>query len=228
VKATVRSASGSVAILNKIVRVTNPLEIRDLAFEGEPPVKSFSVEGHVPLTVDITPTTFQPLITFSWDAPSATESQITDKHFHAIYRDTGKYYVDLIGVDPDQNVFRRRITVNALPPESVVAFSMDPAAPTAPATVKFDASDSFVAAGEEITGFEWDFGDGLSGDKTKFLKHKNQTKHKQSKHKTKTDLSKHLCLGSWNLCFFWFLCFWFCDFSGILPRLKRSGIVGVL
>jgi PKD repeat protein len=135
VKATVRSASGSVAILNKIVRVTNPLEIRDLAFEGEPPVKSFSVEGHVPLTVDITPTTFQPLITFSWDAPSATESQITDKHFHAIYRDTGKYYVDLIGVDPDQNVFRRRITVNALPPESVVAFSMDPAAPTAPATV---------------------------------------------------------------------------------------------
>ncbi len=159
VNVTVRSSSGAVAKLSKVLRVTNPLEIRDLSFQGSV-VKSFVVEGEVPLTVDLTPVTVQPLISFSWDAQSAPESEITDKKFYAVYRDEGTYFIDLIGMDPDQNVFRKRITVNALPPSSLVSFSMDPATPTAPATVKFDASDTFIPSGEEITGFEWDFGDG--------------------------------------------------------------------
>lgn len=160
VNVTARSESGAVARLSKVVRVTNPLDIRDLSFDGSPPVKNFSVEGEVPLTVNLTPVTVQPLISFSWDARSAPEVQSTDKTFYAIFRDEGEYTVDLIGIDPDQNVFRKPITIKALAPKSVVTFSMDPSAPTAPALVKFDASDTYIPGNEEITGFEWDFGDG--------------------------------------------------------------------
>lgn len=167
VTVTARSSSGAVAKLSKVVRVTNPLEIRDLSFQGSE-VKAFAVEGQVPLTVELTPVTLQPLISFSWDAPGAPESVITDKSFRAVYRDEGKYSIDLIGIDPDQNVFRKRISIMALPPASMVSFSMDPATPTAPATVTFDASDTFIPTGEEITGFEWDFGDGDTSGTNKF------------------------------------------------------------
>ncbi len=163
VNVTVRSQTGAVARLSKLVRVTNPLDIPDLSFDGSPDVRGFTVEGQVPLDVTMTPLTSRPLISFTWDVPAGTESEISDKTLHAIYRDQGKYYVDLIGVDPDQNVFRKRVTINALAPQSTVVFSMDPETPTAPALVKFDASDSFVPAGEDITGFEWSFNDGAIG-----------------------------------------------------------------
>ncbi len=166
VNAIARSQSGAVAKLSKTVRVTNPLNINDLSFEGKPTVQGYAVEGQVPLTVDITPITALPLITFSWDAQNASEVLATDKSFHAVYRDEGRFYVDLIGVDPDQNVFRKRITVNASAPQSFVSFTMSPPTPTAPAAVTFDASDTFVPSGEQITGFEWDFGDGASSDGT--------------------------------------------------------------
>lgn len=167
VNVTARSQSGAVAKLSKVVRVTNPLDIRDLSFQGTT-VRNFAIEGEVPLTIDLTPVTQQPLISFSWDTHNAPESEIIDKSFHAVYRDEGKYFIDLIGIDPDQNVFRKRINITALPPASIVSFSMDPATPMAPATVKFDASDTFIPAGEEITGFEWDFGDGDSSGTNKF------------------------------------------------------------
>lgn len=164
-----RSQSGSIARISKVVRVTNPLDIRDLRFEGEPAVSNFTVEGPVPLTVKLTPVTIQPLISFTWDAQNAEEVESTDNTFSAMYRDTGKYFVDLVGIDPDQNVYRRRITINALEPKSLVTFTLDPAAPTAPALVQFDASDTFIPGNEAITGFEWEFGDGLTGgDRSKF------------------------------------------------------------
>lgn len=159
-----RSQSGAVAKLSKVVRVTNPLDIRDLTFEGSPEVRDFSISGEVPLTVDLTPVTSQPLITFSWEAPKAEDTVMTDKSLYAVYRDEGKYTIDVIGVDPEQNVFRRKIKVDAKAASSLVAFVMDPPTPTAPAVVTFDASDTFVPFGEEITGFEWDFGDSASGD----------------------------------------------------------------
>jgi PKD repeat protein len=169
VSVTVRSQSGTIAKLSKIVRVTNPLDIRDLTFEGTPEVKDFAITGDVPLTIDLTPITSMPLVSFSWDAPDATEVLATEKNFHAVYRDEGKYFVDLIGVDPDQNVFRKRITVNAQAAQSFVSFTMAPATPMAPATVTFDASDTFIPSGEEITGFVWDFGDNSSnGDTTQY------------------------------------------------------------
>jgi PKD repeat protein len=157
------SQSGAVANLSKLVRVTNPLDIRDLTFEGSPEVRDFTITGEVPLTVDLTPVTAQPLITFSWEAPKADDVVMTDKSLHAVYRDEGKFLIDVIGIDPDQNVFRRKIKVEAKTPTSIVTFVMDPPTPTAPALVKFDASDTFVPSGEEITGFEWDFGDNSSG-----------------------------------------------------------------
>jgi PKD repeat protein len=167
--ATVRSLSGAIAKLNKVVRVTNPLDIRGLTFEGSPVVQDFALQGEVPLSVNLTPVTSQPLISFTWDASKAPEAVITDKTFQATYRDEGRYTVDLIGIDPDQNVFRKTLTITALPAKSTVVFSMDPPTPSAPALVKFDASDTFVPPGDDITGFEWDFGDNSSGgSSTKF------------------------------------------------------------
>lgn len=169
VTATVRSQSGAVAKLTKVVRVTNPLDIRGLTFEGTPAVQDFAIEGEVPLVVNITPVTPQPLITFTWDASNAPEALITDKTFQATYRDEGRYTVDLIGIDTDQNVFRKTLKITALPATSTVVFSMDPPTPSAPSLVKFDASDTFVPLGDDITGFEWDFGDSTSRDtSTKF------------------------------------------------------------
>lgn len=151
------------------MRVTNPLDIRGLTFEGTPTVQDFAIQGEVPLSVNLTPVTAQPLISFTWDASKAPEAVITDKTFQATYRDIGKYTVDLIGIDPDQNVFRKTLTITALPATSTVVFTMDPPTPTAPALVKFDASDTFVPLGDDITGFEWDFGDSASRDtSTKF------------------------------------------------------------
>ncbi len=158
VSVVARSQSGSVARFSKVIRVTNPLSIPDLVFEGTPQVRNFTIEGQVPLSIDITPVTSQPLIAFSWDAPHSTEVTLTDTKFHALYRDEGTYFADLIGIDPEQNVFRKRLKIIALPPQSLVNFSMDPETPTAPALVKFDGSDTFVP-NEEITGFEWDFSD---------------------------------------------------------------------
>ncbi len=168
VNATIRSQSGATARLSKVIRITNPLSLPDLSFQGSPDVIGNAIQGEVPLVVDITPITSQPLISFAWDAQNASEVLATDKSFHAVYRDTGRYFLDLIAVDPDQNVFRKRIIINAKSPESVVRFTMDPATPTAPATVTFDASDTFVAAGEEITGFVWEYGDGKTENESKF------------------------------------------------------------
>lgn len=168
VNATVRSQSGAIAKLSKVVKVTNPLVLSDLVFQGKPEVNGFMIQGEVPLTVDITPITAQPLISFSWDAQNASDVLATDKSFHAVYRDVGRYFLDLIAIDPDQNVYRKRIIVNAQAPKSVVKFTMDPATPTAPAIVTFDASDTFVPSGEEITGFIWDFGDPNSTNDNKF------------------------------------------------------------
>ena len=169
VVATVRSQSGAIAKLSKVVQVTNPLNIPDLRFTGKPEVKNFTIEGQSPLTIDITPITQQPLISFSWDVQDATELEVTDKSLHAVYRDEGQYFIDLIGIDPEQNVYRKRIEVKVSPPQSIVSFTMDPPTPTAPSVVTFDASDTFVPITEQIAGFEWDFGDGANNaDKTKF------------------------------------------------------------
>lgn len=161
VTATVRSQSGAVAKLTKLVRVTEPLQLPDLQFTGSPEVKGSTITGQLPLTLDITPKTGQPLITFSWDAPDASEVLSTEKTLRAVYRKEGEYMVELIGIDTDQKVLRKRITVKVNPPAPQVTVRIDPTSPIAPENVKFDASDTFIND-QTISGFEWDFGDGES------------------------------------------------------------------
>lgn len=167
VNVAVRSESGATAHLSKIVRVTNPLLINDLTFTGSPEVRGNEIVGEAPLTVDITPVTSQPLISFSWDIEQSEDVAAPDKTLHAIYRDPGTYSADLIGIDPDQNVFRKRMKITVKPAQSFVKITMVPESATAPATIKFDASDAFIP-NEDITGFEWDFGDQSSSDGKKF------------------------------------------------------------
>lgn len=167
VNVSVRSQSGATAHLSKVVRVTNPLVINDLTFTGTPEVRGTEIVGEAPLTVDLTPVTSQPLISFSWDIETSEDVSAPDKTLHAIYRDPGTYTADLIGIDADQNVFRRRMKITVKPPQSFVKITMVPESATAPATIKFDASDAFVP-NEDITGFEWDFGDQSAATGTKF------------------------------------------------------------
>lgn len=167
VNVSVRSQSGATAHLSKVVRVTSPLVINDLSFIGTPEVRGSDITGEAPLTLDITPVTSLPLISFSWDVENSEDISAPDKTLHAVYRDQGNYFADLIGIDAEQNVFRKRIKISVTPPKSFVTFSMDPETPTAPATVKFDASDAFIPS-EDITGFEWDFGDQSAINDTKF------------------------------------------------------------
>ncbi len=161
--AFVRSQSGTVVKMTKLIRVTDPLVLNDLTFSGKPSVQGDTVTGEVPLNLTITPSTSQPVISFQWDAQDASESSVKGDMLTAIYRKEGKYKIELIAHDTDYKVLRKVINVNVQPASSVVAFSMDPLTPEAPASVKFDASDTFIKAGEDVTGFIWDFGDGNSG-----------------------------------------------------------------
>lgn len=158
VVAAVRSQSGTIAKITKRVTVTDTLQLGDLSFSGSPDVKGTRIEGELPLELNITPQTSTPLITFSWDAPSASEVLSTDKTLRAVYRKEGDYVVELIGIDPSQKVMRRRIDVHVLSPKSEVSIDVQPTTPVAPALVSFDATSTFIP-GKEITGYEWDFGD---------------------------------------------------------------------
>ena len=157
--ALIRSQSGTVARISKVVQVPESLIIGDLTFEGTPKVLGDTIVGEAPLVINITPVTSQPLITFSWDAPNASEVISLDRTLNVTYIKEGEYNVQLIAIDPDNKVLRKRINVSVRPASPVVSFSMDPIAPQAPATVKFDASESFIPSSEDVTGFEWDFGD---------------------------------------------------------------------
>ena len=158
VVAAVRSQSGSIAKITKRVTVTDTLQIADLSFSGTPEVRGNRIEKELPLELNITPQTTTPLITFTWDAPGASEVLSTDKVLRAIYRKEGDYVIELIGIDPSQKVMRRRIDIHVLPPKSEVSIDVQPTTPVAPAVVSFDATSTFIP-GKEITGYEWDFGD---------------------------------------------------------------------
>ncbi len=157
--AVIMSQTGTVAKLSKVVRITNPLSLKKLSFEGTPNVKGDVITGEVPLVLNLTPTTSSPLISFSWDAPGATEVTTNESALNAVYRTEGKYYVDLIAVDPEDNVLRKRIDIIVSPPSSLASFVVSTETPVVGDTVKFDASDTFLGPGEIPTGFEWDFGD---------------------------------------------------------------------
>jgi len=159
VTARVHSESGDVAQLSKVVRVVDSLRLSDLEFEGSPSVyKNVSLSGEVPVNVNLTPRTSMPLIDFRWEAPGATSIGSTDTNLQAIYRRPGKYDITLVAQDPDGKVLRHTLTLTVDPPATMVTIRMNPEGGIAPLQVRFDASET-VIPGEEITGFEWVFGD---------------------------------------------------------------------
>lgn len=163
VTAEVRSEAGPVAKITKIVRVTDDLPLPDLAFSGSPEVKSGNkISGEVPVIVDLKPRTTVPLVEFFWEAPEATTVGSTETSVQAVYRREGVYTLWLIGQDPDGRVMRKPITVEVLPPASLVIIQMDPDGGTSPLTVRLDASETQIRD-EQISGFEWTFSDEPQG-----------------------------------------------------------------
>lgn len=159
VTARVRSKTGSLAELATVVRVTETLDLPDLRFDAASSVKGGIVMGEVPLTVNITPVTAQPLIEFSWEAHGATFMSATGATLNAIYREDGTYTAVLLAQDPEGRAVRIPITVEVLPPSAQPVIQLKPEGGAAPLRVEFDASETFVPSGEQVAGFAWTFGD---------------------------------------------------------------------
>ncbi len=159
VSVSVQTQSGVVARLQTAVNVVDELRLSDLTFEGTPEVRSGKIEGEVPLTLNLTPKTATPFVSFQWEAPEATDVGSTETTLEAIYRREGTFTVTLIAQDLEDHVMRMPITVTVKPAESSLSIAMDPETGLAPLSVKFDASESFIP-GESITGFVWNYGDG--------------------------------------------------------------------
>ncbi|MBT3293054.1 PKD domain-containing protein [Candidatus Peregrinibacteria bacterium] len=160
VTAEVRSNSGVVARVSKTVRVVDVLRLPDLKFVGTPDIRGRKISGEVPLQIEVSPETNQPLIDFVWEAPNATAVESTDTVLKAIYRRPGTYTATMIATGPSKNVLRMSLTIEVLPPSSIIAIRMSPEGGVSPLLVRFDASET-VIPDEEITGFEWKFGDGI-------------------------------------------------------------------
>jgi len=160
--AEARSKTGEIAEVITLVQVVETLRIPDLIFEGTPTVLGNRISGEAPLTVDITPKTNLPLVEFSWEAPEATSVGSTENTLQAIYRYPGTYKLTLLASDPEGKAMRLPISIEVKPPSSVVSFQMDKKSGVAPLKVRFDASQT-VIPGKTISGFEWIFGDELTG-----------------------------------------------------------------
>jgi hypothetical protein len=80
VKVVVHSQSGAVAQLSKVVRVVETLKLPDLAFDGTPEFGRGQDElrGEVPVSVNLTPRTTLPLVSFTCNL-----SPSRDLHTHA-------------------------------------------------------------------------------------------------------------------------------------------------
>jgi PKD repeat protein len=162
VTAEARSVNGERAVASVLVRVVQNLTIPDLIFDGTPQVLGGRITGEAPLTIELIPRTSLPLVEFTWEAPDATSVGSTETTLRAIYRKPGMYKVTLLASDPEGKALRKPISVEVKPPSSVVKFTMDKESGVAPLRVRFDASPT-VIPGETISGFEWTFGDELTG-----------------------------------------------------------------
>lgn len=159
VSVKVRTGSGQLAELMTLVRATEQLQIPDLRFEGKPDVRGDSITAEVPVFINITAQTSIPLVEFFWEAPRAANVNATGATLQAVYREEGTFTITLVGQDAEGKAMRRQITVVALPPSPAPDFKMKPSVGTAPMIVNFDASDTFLPPGQEISGYKWSFGD---------------------------------------------------------------------
>ncbi len=156
--ATVRSEAGPIAKLRKLVRVVEKLNLPDLAYDGQPEVRNNAMKGEVPVTVNLTPRTSQPLVEFLWEAPEASTVGSTEKTLQAVYRRPGKYIITLLAQDPSGRAVRIPIALEVTPPASLATIKMIPEGGVAPLKVRFDGSET-VIPGKEISGFEWYIGE---------------------------------------------------------------------
>lgn len=154
----IRSASGQLAEITTIVRVAETLSLPDLTFEGNR-VQAGKVQGEAPLTLNLTPKTIQPLITFSWEYPSDSPLVVDGQRITGVFRAPGSYTVTLIAQNAEGKVARLPIRIQVDPPAAEPTILLKPDGGTAPLNVMFDASQSFIPPGETIAGFKWSFGD---------------------------------------------------------------------
>ncbi|MBI2524254.1 PKD domain-containing protein [Candidatus Peregrinibacteria bacterium] len=154
----IRSKSGALAELVNVVRVGEELPLPDLTFEGSHPVEQGKIEGESPLKLMLTAKSPLRNVEYEWEVPDATEVASTKTKLQALYRRPGTYTVVLVAEDAEHRATRIPIKVIVHPPSSIIDFRMDREGGVAPLTVAFDASIANIP-GEEITGFEWSFGD---------------------------------------------------------------------
>ncbi len=158
-----RNGSGQLAEITQIVRVTEPLQLSDLKFEGSPPVQNNRIRGEVPLEVELTPKTATPLVTFLWESTDEG-TRVEDSTFRGTYREEGTYTVTLVAQNADGHVYRQPITIEVQPASAEPIINAVPENGVAPLTVQFDASESFIPPTETLAGFRWLFGDERNND----------------------------------------------------------------
>lgn len=174
----IRSKSGALAELVNVVRVGEELQFPELTFEGSHPVEQGKIEGESPLKLMLTPKSPLRNVEYDWEVPDATEVGSTKVKLQALYRKPGTYTIFLIAEDAEHRAARIPIKVIVHSTSSIVDFRMDKEGGVAPLTVTFDASIANIP-GEEITGFEWSFGD--EGTTNTFVRGPAYTTHRYEK-----------------------------------------------
>lgn len=174
----IRSKSGALAELVNVVRVAEELQFPELTFEGSHRVTQGKIEGESPLKLMLMPKSPLRNVEYEWEAPDATNVASTKTQLQALYRNPGTYTIVLVAEDAEHRATRIPIKVIVLPPSSVVDFRMDQKGGIAGLTVAFDASIANIP-GEEITGFEWSFGD--EGAANAFVQRPAYTEHTYEK-----------------------------------------------
>lgn len=100
------------------------------------------------------------IVNYAWDFDGDGEDdEFGDKVTH-IYREEGRYEVNLKVIDADQQKSVATVTVNVQGKQTSAIIQADPESGPVPLTVQFDATQSTIADGSEIVNYEWDFGDG--------------------------------------------------------------------
>ncbi len=160
-----RSAEGSLAELTTLVRVTDPLTLSSLQFEGKPAVQGNKISGEVPLEFSLTPKTATPLVQFSWEIPDDPNLQVQNATLTGVLRKEGTYTVTLLAQGAGGKSMRMPITITVRPPSAEPTILLTPDGGVAPLTVSFDASRTFIPPGEDVAGFKWLFGDEGQGKK---------------------------------------------------------------
>lgn len=158
-----RSGSGEIAELTSIIRVTDVLTLRDLQFEGQPAVQNGRITGEAPLQFSLTPKTSTPLTQFEWEIPEDFEGQAQDATLSGVLRREGTYTITLMAQGAEGKSMRMPIVVEIGPPSAEATIMLTPDGGTAPLTVTFDASQTFIPPGETVAGFKWLFGDERQG-----------------------------------------------------------------